>query len=559
MIVTGRAAYRAATSAVPACAALTASVRAQDWIDCDCGAEGEPPCRVRDVCYGRQRGGATGCDRALRLAPDFACDRCLFPPPDLTDLSICGCDYWCPAPFQDTCCIPEVCIGEGQCRIPWNQWRKRLLCYDCVDQSRRDPRVDDFMGTWTWWALAEQRALAANEPVNWVMHLAAHNAFNNRADGYPFPNQRYSITDALRVGARDIMLDAHGLQTGVRLSHGTYFDETGDTCVGCNPFRDRLYVYAIREIARWLEDNPDEVIMIQIEDYNIDEARGNVDDFLMPLEKYLGDWMLRTSEKPEGRWPSENEMLNMDPPRRVILLPQGYDDAKYLFDGSWTGPFKYSFSDSAAKDFDGDSCSSGSQSFVLADDKFSEVSEDRSPLSLFAVVGHLCTDDDDGLVTPCTDIAHLAECNINFIGTDMILNSEGIFGEADARLRRLVWSWEEDAFLEPAEAAKLVGATGRWVSDTPGMRHHVACAKPRTGDPLMWEDPVGTQWGVTLAIGSWDQGEAMCQTEFANEGYVFSVPVSGYMNRHLKAALATARNDPSWDSTSDDVWLNYRD
>ena len=84
--------------------------------------------------------------------------------------------------------------GEGIC-YPW-AWEAiagRGPCdtgllsngLTCVNHTRRwDPPIN----ACTDWALRNQQTLAIDEPINWVSRVATHNAFNNWADGYPFPN-----------------------------------------------------------------------------------------------------------------------------------------------------------------------------------------------------------------------------------------------------------------------------------------------------------------------------------------------------------------------------------
>src|SRR5262245_34841805 len=104
----------------------------------DCGNEGEPPC-------------------SLSLT-NAVCDTGLLPSVPKT----CGC----------------LLRGLfGNCLIP-------KLCVTCVSSTRRHPALDTFSSTWLDWALRNQRTLAQDEPVNWVMHLGTHNSFNSIADGH---------------------------------------------------------------------------------------------------------------------------------------------------------------------------------------------------------------------------------------------------------------------------------------------------------------------------------------------------------------------------------------
>jgi len=538
--------------------AIASAATAQDFYDCTCGGEGEAPCGFGDQCKIAQPG-RRGCDKGLSQGVTDDCPACLTA--DET-FELCGCAHQCPWPFNDTCCVPNLCVGKDLCRRTWGEQLRRNDCLVCVSDTRRSSTVDDFLETWTYWALAEQRWLASDEPINWIMHIAGHNAFNNAADNYPLPNQELSITDQLRLGARDIMLDVHGLVGNIRLSHGTYTDTTGDTCLGCDAFFDRLYVYGIKEIGKWLEDNPGEIMLIQMEDYLHEETRDNVDDYLGPLEKYLGSYALRVSEKPQDRWPTPNEMLAMNPPRRLIILGQSYVDGNLIHDGDWGGLYKYGFGSSKAHSFDGDTCAGDGEGLTNGrGENFAEVYEDRSVNRLFASTGWICAsgEKDKLLGDDCLDLRELAECNITIIGLDMLLSTVRFDAGNTERLDRAVWSWEPGYTLDAGQAVKMSGASNLWRSDFPLVAHHFACAKPRAGDPTTWEDPTGASWQVTSATGPWADGDAVCAAEFGADGLVFAVPVSGFMQKHLRAALQQARTRPDWDARSDDVWLDYRD
>lgn len=239
-----------------------------------CGNEGEAPCALIDLpTVGR-------CDTALTPVT-----------------RVCGCVLR--GPF-------------GNCLIP-------RLCTTCVNERRRVPAVNGFLGSWTDWALRNQRDLAVDEPLNWVTQLGTHNSFNSLADGHSafvLPNQVYSITDQLRTGARVLTLDLHYLEGNARLCHA--IDSNGFGIAPCfvpNPAVTglflpglRFYANGVKEIRNWLNSNPGEIVVINTEEY-VDTSH-----LLDPLETYLGSRLLRSPlTSPEGfdttRWPTRREML----------------------------------------------------------------------------------------------------------------------------------------------------------------------------------------------------------------------------------------------------------
>ncbi len=132
--------------------------------------------------------------------------------------------------------------------------------------------VTEFRATWAYYAGRAQWELARREPLNWGQIVETHNAYNNIADGFLFPNQRYSITDQLDLGVRWIELDPNFIPTPVlpgiieapahlRVCHGK-----DDIHLGCAIW-DRLADNALQEIRAWLDAHPDEVIFLRLEDY----------------------------------------------------------------------------------------------------------------------------------------------------------------------------------------------------------------------------------------------------------------------------------------------------
>ena len=429
--------------------------------------------------------------------------------------------------------------------------------------------------------MKEQRVLADDEPINWVMRIASHNAYNNSADNYQIPNQTFSITDQLNGGARVIMLDIHGdpgnpvgllLDGELRLSHA------GADCVGCNPL-DRPIVYAIKEIARWVSRHPDDIVIIEIEDYDISGANGR--DLTGPLEKYLGSWIFRESEKPSGRWPTRREML--DRGRRVIVLSQSYHEHDSLFNGGWGGPYKFSLSGAKANNFDTDACTrfqTFNEDGSFNTQRFSEVWEDRSFIGSLEPAGVICGTGSAICETPpivdaaldsllsflginlrgdplcCNDASQtttmreLVECNTAIIGLDRFLDVDPM--TEPLRLRETIWSWQFHYDAPNGHAAKLADGSDRWTSGPPSEVHPFACAKFRENDPNQWEDPAGAEWRITQTQGTWDEGFLACIFEFGAEGFTFSVPVTGYQQSRLVA-------ERNAQLISDDVWLAYRD
>jgi hypothetical protein len=426
----------------------------------------------------------------------------------------------------------------------------------CINDHRHLVGAD-FRGTWADWALANQRKLAIDEPINWVMHLTTHNAFNNWADGYVLdPNQVWSMSDQLDLGSRMLWLDLHwtGLTKLVRLCHGL------ENHVGCSPF-DRSFAFGIQEVARWLDQagNREEIVLFDFEAY----VDGHTNEVVAPLNEFLGSKIFTRADRVGDlalRWPTRRELLGSG--KRVIIGAIDVDFDGLAHDGYMprSQGIRYIKNFEVVRSSDGsiDDCTtvettptpSGRQTLLLRNDQFRVVGEDRTAL-LWLSSEH------PGLVEPA-DVVDLAACNIPLISFDLLSASRdhGIdFADREPDEEPqpyAVWSWRSGDRGQGGNAVRLRGSDGRWTSAPPSERHRFACARPRSEtvrDPLLWSDSLGRAWRVTAREGAWHEGGRACLDEFGDDGFVFSVPVDGYSNSNLRFA----------DPARGDVWLNYND
>ena len=364
----------------------------------------------------------------------------------------------------------------------------------CVNDTRR------LIGTgWAPEALRFQRELAADEPVNEVTILDAHNAFNSTADGYILPNQLFSLTDQLRMGLRGLSLDIHWVNRAIRLCHAESDHKL------CSPF-DRLYTHGIREIDRWLRlpENIGEIILIDFED----RSDGHDAEVLEPIVEVLGDLVFRPQDKPADRWPTLKEMRALG--RRVILKSNDTHGGEWIF-GSIGSP---GYPRSKVYHFDANwpDC-------TYTDDGGVTRSLDRSRFTVF-YEARLDLGLDTGLVDPVT-MRELADCNVTRISVDRI---------RPGRLRAAVWSWDVLRPLGVGDCAHTRTGDGRWVDADCAEAHAYACVNP--DDPL--------DWVVTEGRGPWEEGDAVCEAEAP--GFVLGLPVNGFQNRMLTGEIA----DTAW-------------
>jgi PKD repeat protein len=441
-----------------------------------------------------------------------------------------------------------------------------------VNDTRRQNAALQFQNTWAHWAFTNQRELASREPINWTQMLNAHNAFNNKADGYPVANQRYSMTDQLNLGARALSLDLHWFNGQLRLCHGT------STQQGCASV-DRFYSNGIKEIGNWLRANPGEVIVLDFEDY-----AGSRDSYVNdPIAKYLvdskGNSLVYTPSdgvtggfgvpaRPEEQiWPSLTDIRAAG--KQVLIFSSNQHGGTFIwkrtgnpfntarvknfyytnanYDPASGAPPAHTGGDYSCWSYTGDSTFNFSR--LNGNNEpgyFTTIYEARSLLDPF---------DPTGLIGEAL-IAKLATCPITVIGLDFIQSkedtSQGNCGSdpscktEDRRIAAAVWSWRENDRGEGGKAAMLNGSDGRWSSKNTSEQRRFACAPPRENRADSWTDPAGAEWKITTGAGNWYQGGQQCLTEFGPD-YVFAVPLTGWQNQQLKKANVSHA----------DLWLNY--
>ena len=183
---------------------------------------------------------------------------------------------------------------------------------------------------------------SGGQRYNQQSFLCTHNSFVNYEDArWAFPNQSKSITNQLNSGVRALLLDTHYEEPdwkdffkvipepGVYLLHGV---DGGHWVAGSTyalPSR-RLY-HALYDVWGFLNDNPNEVVTIFLEDYTTAEQLDEEFDFIAAKEtkegrdgqKFLeriynpdndSNWKV----KEKKQWPLLSDLIAWD--KRVIIF-----------------------------------------------------------------------------------------------------------------------------------------------------------------------------------------------------------------------------------------------
>jgi phosphatidylinositol-specific phospholipase C-like protein len=380
--------------------------------------------------------------------------------------------------------------------------------------------------SWLTHALALQRALDDDRPLQDELWTHTHNSFN--ADVYQPTfygidrNQIYSITDQLRMGVRAIELDLHWAQSvkgdpangfkAVLVCHGNTELGAGVLHFGCG-VNDRTLRDYLTEIRAWMDDNPDEVLMLYLEN-QLDADPVAHDLAAQDLNDVLGPLIYRTS--------GDCADLPFDTSRKDIhssgarIILTGNCDAPGTAWGKVVHLRGKRWIESGlgfGTDFPAYPCTA-----ERARDHY-----DTNWIRHYADETGLSSGAGGGGDVTLDDARNEVRCGVNMIGFDNLVPFDG-------RLEQVVWSWVEG---QPSTG-------GCATSSTDGRFHATPCVGSR---PFVCHD--GNTWSVTDHLGTFTDGPDACAAE---QRGTFAVPWNGFENERLKEAKGTA----------EDVWLNYR-
>jgi len=375
--------------------------------------------------------------------------------------------------------------------------------------------------SWLTRTLAAQRTLDDTEPLQEEQWSHTHNSFN--AEAYRLtvygldPNQLYSITDQLRMGIRAIEIDIHwALEPDgtpahqfkrVAVCHG---DQIGlGVHLGCG-LGDPTLTDRLVEVRDWLQDHPEEVVMIYLENQLENNRTAHI-EARQQISSVLGDLVYRP---PAG---SGCATLPMDTSRadirsagkRVIITgncgPGTWRD--WVFD---RGPRWIENGTDYGDDYPA-SCTA----------ERAAKHYDRNWIRYWGDETGLSNGTGGGGDITVHDAQNMTRCGVNMIGLDNLR-------PFDPRLLAQIWSWAPN---EPSPGAVCAYQTrgGSFRGGDCAQQRRFAC---RTG----------TDWVVTTQRGAWAQGPAAC----AAAGAHYDVPSGGWQNQ----LLITAKG-------SGEVWLDY--
>eukprot|EP00644_Phytophthora_capsici_P009427 jgi/Phyca11/15416/fgenesh1_pg.PHYCAscaffold_13_\ len=422
---------------------------------------------------------------------------------------------------------------------------------------------------WVARAITYQRNLSFAESLCYAEIPATHNSVITQARGYGnrdqlfnaklnasnadsymrTSNQFLSLTDQLDLGVRFLELDVHYFASSLRNAHcsdfgiafvddaasalvtslGSVLDASGEDStvqwgselVGCLPSisgiradEQRLHNDSLAEIATWLSDHPEELIVIYTEIGEELSTYSQIDALLELYTRTFGDVLFSPSNFDDagGDWNGFTLQELISQGKQVILVatPEANDQMFYMRElcAGWADV--PSISTGSAGTFFGETMNAGT--VVRA---FKSVLH-YATLTEAALGGgsvELDTASEPGHVNAST-LPVFVDAGVNVLAPD------GLDG---AIMAAMVWSWaENEPDVATATAVQLSAADGRWygVADTSSISH-VACVSSSSR----------TTWTV------------VAQGSSCSDGYTTGAPRLAVENSALLTVLQAEASD----------------
>lgn len=374
-----------------------------------------------------------------------------------------------------------------------------------MSSAPKDP-IAEYQNGWAAKALAHQRNLDMNSPFADNNIIGSHNTYNSEvyrnALRYLDPQQKHSIYDQLRIGARFIELDAHWTahthgapwEWGVDLllCHSGIGASLGDLHVGCS-LTDRRVSDGVQEVANWLNENPQEVIILYFEDH----TEGRHQELLNILNSKLG-----------GKIYASNGCK---------AVPSTLTKAQVRAAGKQVVLWK-----------DG-GCSGNDGMKNLAFTSLGGIDRIWEDRTAIGAIGAFFT----GGAVNRIDSAGIVQA---FKNGGNIVNLDNLTYN-DGRMEAAVWSWDvnEPNNWNGNQDCAVQWGNGRWDDADCNNSHHFACQDN------------GGNWRVSAWAGRWTDGALACSQ--LGGTYRFSAPTNSKANEAVKAAKGGISH----------VWLNASD
>lgn len=382
---------------------------------------------------------------------------------------------------------------------------------------------------WVARALLLQEQLDRDAPIAQTLWIGTHNSYNNTQDSVaPDYNQQLSLSNQLRQGVRELVLDVHWYNNELRLCHGD------SNHIGC-AVEDRRFKAGLHDIHDFLDKHPEAVIFLKIEgEFGKHENR-----FVNEIEDALGTKYVYTAS---DAYPGASGCQYLDmfkttkaairkAGKNVIILVVNNKDvcddkgfARTVFAGVVHEDGKKDAKLQKVKTVS--DCQA--LSAAVHRKELTRVFDSRTKLNV-------ATKFEGSVFLEARHIDGFLSCGLNIFE---MFNYKGDKGDMK---ERFVWSWDKEG-SEPSDKGRCAvvnGTTNRFRAVACAESAPAACRK-LNGD--------SAQWCVTRKSAA-AQHDALCLAE-CGTGYEFAAP----RNKAELDRLVSARTDKGLTS---DVRINY--
>jgi hypothetical protein len=406
------------------------------------------------------------------------------------------------------------------------------------------------MDPWANQTLAFQRWLQRDLTFDLTQTLGTHNSFNNKADGYGkgdftldlilealsggrwdfvWAQQWFSMTDQLGMGVRCLMLDPVFFWGKMRLCHcGTtfkWFDDVLDFIekalnvsvqfdsadLGCMP-HDRTLVAGLQEIHDWLATptNHAEVVMVHLNDESHSSDWGHTSLIQDPVPQIFGNLLFTPLDKKflfPSRWPTSSELVKLG--KRVIVTCTSRCNNSNIFLDMHVPTWDR---DTAKYFTEAPECGGFSPG------KFYLVGGESQ------IVGPIYNGPkQEGLIIR-ENLPYLTQCPVSVSEMDLV---------SPPLISTAIWTWAPGLSHQNVTSTMCAAVDtereGRWVVLSCSVELHHMCQRP------------SNMSDIALSADRAQWVKAQCP-----EGYVFSLPQTGYVNWSLYVETTKANATLVW-------------
>lgn len=406
----------------------------------------------------------------------------------------------------------SLCVGTGKVGERVSAECRRLgitsdaTCWSRVGRRVIRSEVADYEKTWVHRALQYQSRLGDAVPFKDAPWPGTHNSTNSTSDDFTVSstdsNQQLTLTEQLRLDIRSLEVDVHwtyspraGGQKAAVVCHGR---PPGEMNAGCTS--ERLLGERLAEVDEWLEANPDEVLLLYLEDAIKDpvgyQAAGKQLEQLFEGQLYAGEpgcqplplSLTRDAVRAAGK--------------QVVIVSDCGSGAWAGAVYSWKGNVSSEGQPVGWEGAEGPACPSPGAPTDYAT-KLVRFYEDSTWLYTSPAGGNA------DRLTPAT-VRKMVACGVDLFGFDQLLPFDG-------RLEALVWSWAPN---DPQEGCAAQAADSRWYSRRCVQKLPPACIT------------AGRTWTVLAAAVKHKAAAAACEAA----GLELGTPRTGEENAALRAA-----------------------